>query len=315
MANFMDALNQIRGGALNQGALNQYKNPNSALNFSETGIKEATEQFMNRDNYVSNMPTEDPNAARQERMINAYSQPVYLDDDAIDRAAIQYVDTGKMITLGRGEAAAINRAKIIGRAADIQYDPTADAEEFINSGKMRSFGRGEDATIKRTKIYNKANELLTERGINPSEIPALRRENDAATSSLKQLLKQYKMVSAFETNAYLNADLAKEANAMGSNDPEIKKSAQNSFVNEYAKIMSGSMGNTPVSDSMREHAHEMLNLARKKGQYDEVIDILKQDIDNRMKGFDDEINSLLPKPIQYGRGAEAAKDRIRAMRK
>ena len=70
------------------------------------------------------------------------------------------------------------------------------------------------------------------------------------------------------------SDLAKEANANDSNDPEIKKSAQNSFVNEYAKIMSGSMGSTPVSDSTREHAHEMLNLARKKGQYDEVMDIL-----------------------------------------
>ena len=297
MANFTDALNQIR-----RGALNQYENPTSALNFSETGIKEATEQFMNRDNYVSNMPTQDPNAAMQERMIDAYSQnwtptePAYLDDDAIDRAAIQYVDTGKMVTLGRGETAAINRAKIINRAADIQYDPTADAEEFINSGKIRSLGRGEDATVKRTKIINRANELLTERGINPSSLPALRQENAAVTSSLRQLLKQYKMISSFETNAYLNADLAKEANANDSNDPEIKKSAQNSFVNEYAKIMSGSMGNTPVSDSMRQHAHEMLNLARKKGQYDEVMDILKRDIDNRMKGFDDEIKSYLPTP-------------------
>ena len=140
MANFTDALNQIR-----RGALNQYENPTSALNFSETGIKEATEQFMNRDNYVSNMPTEDPNAAMQERMkallpesVTSESPSAYLDDDAIDRAAIQYVDTGKMVTLGRDEAAAINRAKIINRAADIQYDPTADAEEFINSGNSQN---------------------------------------------------------------------------------------------------------------------------------------------------------------------------------
>ena len=187
------------------------------------------------------------------------------------------------------------------------------AEEFITSGKMVTLGRGEAAAINRAKITNKAASLLKERGIDLADVPAMRREIEAVTASWKQLQKQYKMVSAFELTAYLNADVALEASqaTMSSGVPLINEimnkgkkhvlgspeysrfnAANETFVNEYAKIMSGSMGNTPVSDSMREHAHDMLNIAMTKGQYAEVIDILKQDMDNRIIGFDDELERI-----------------------
>jgi hypothetical protein len=56
--------------------------------------------------------------------------------------------------------------------------------------------------------------------------------------------------------------------------------------------MSGSMGNTPVSDQMRQHAHELLETAMTQEQYAGVITTLKQEMKNRMDSFPEQIAEL-----------------------
>ena len=187
------------------------------------------------------------------------------------------------------------------------------AEQYITDNKMVTMGRGQAAAVNRTKIVNKAAELLAERGIDQSEVPSLRIELEATKSSWKQLKKQYVSIAAFEKTAFLNADLAVKAgqvdfstgvpilnaiankgkqHVMGSAAYSVFNAANETFVTEYAKIMSGSMGNTPLSDQAVNHAHDMLNVAMAEGQYEAVVDILKRDMDNRMKGFDDQLESI-----------------------
>jgi len=191
--------------------------------------------------------------------------------DAIDSAANRYNFDGTLPTLGMGPAAAAARAAILNRAA------------ALNSG-------------------------------NPShDLRAGQMVNKANAAALAQLQKQQTMVSAFEKNAAANADIALKASAAvdrtgvllfnkwlmagrkATGDVDVVRfnAANETFVNEYAKIMSGSMGNTPVSDSARAHAHEMLSIAKTQEQYAGTIALLQQEMHNRMAGMESEKQALI----------------------
>jgi glutamate-1-semialdehyde aminotransferase len=136
--------------------------------------------------------------------------------------------------------------------------------------------------------------------------------NKASTTAIAQLQKQKTMVGAFERTATKNADIASklseqtdrtgipvfnswlQAGQKGiTGNPTVSafNAANETFVNEYAKIMSGSMGNTPVSDAARAHAHDMLSNSQTKEQYQAVLNVLRQEMGNRMSGFDEELMS------------------------
>ena len=140
--------------------------------------------------------------------------------------------------------------------------------------------------------------------------------NKANQSAFNQLDKQATMVGAFEKTAQKNMNLAislsnkvsragipifdrwvQSGRKMISGDPAVAQfhSANETFLNEYAKIMSGSMGNTPISDAARASAKEMLDSAYTKDQYMAVMSTLKKDMDNRMTGFIDQRNELSAK--------------------
>ena len=55
--------------------------------------------------------------------------------------------------------------------------------------------------------------------------------------------------------------------------------------------MSGSMGNTAVSDSARAHAHGMLATVQTKESYAGVMATLNKEMNNRIKGLDDELQA------------------------
>jgi hypothetical protein len=191
-------------------------------------------------------------------------------DDGIDLAATQYYQTGKMPAVGNN---ATLRAKILARAAEIAKDSGDTNKEVVLRGQS----------------------------------------NQASASALTNLTKQRTSVSAFERTASSNADMAlglsdkvdrtgvpvfnRYLNAgrkelAGDSDVTNFNIANETLVNEYAKVMSGGMGNTPVSDSARSHAHAMLSTAMTKEQYKQAVAVLKQEMGNRMSGFDQEELSL-----------------------
>lgn len=190
-----------------------------------------------------------------------------LTDEAIDRAAARYRTDGTLPpNLGRGAQSSANTAKILNKAAELAAadGKTAEAER----------------------------------------IQQLSNKSDA--SALTQLSKQEAMTAAFEKNAVSNAKIALDMSAkVGrtgvpvlnrwivagmkdvAGDPDVAKfhAANETFVNEYSKIMSGSMGNTAVSDSLRREVHTMLSTANTPEQYKQVVGQMQLEMQNRMKGF------------------------------
>ena len=122
------------------------------------------------------------------------------------------------------------------------------------------------------------------------------------------------MIKAFEEMANKNADIALELSTKvdrtgspvvnrwflagnnklaGDVDTATFNTAVNVFANEYAKIMSGSMGNTPVSDSARKEAHEILNTAQTPAQLRANIKLLQREMKNRLIGLDESEHELI----------------------
>lgn len=207
-----------------------------------------------------------------------------LEGDALDMAADRYRLDGTLPpNLGRGTQGAANTVAVLNRAA-------AKAKD-----------RGEDGEAARiTQLANKANSM-----------------------ALGQLTKQETMVGAFEKNFTRNADLAleqsKKVNRTGvpvinrwilagkknvAGDPEVAQFDlyMKSAINEYTKIISGSMGNAAMAEGEIKKVEGLLNSAQTDAQVQAVIAGMKKETDNRMKGFTEQKAEL----TKSMRGAPAA---------
>ena len=228
--------------------------------------------------------------------------------------------------------------KEIGRGARFKEEPPVAfdnqvldfaAETYRKTGIMPSLGAG--SRQMREAILTRAAQLNAQEGGTAAEGAEQLVANKATAAGILQLQKQKTMVGAFEKNALRNADIALklsgETDRTGvpvfnrwiqagqksiAGNPTVSafNAANETFVNEYAKIMSGSMGNTPVSDSARAQAHEMLATTQTKEQYDAVVKVLKAEMKNRMIGFEEELkeakSSLSPRS---GKGGLSADDK------
>lgn len=180
------------------------------------------------------------------------------------------------------------------------------ARTYRMTGQIPALGQGKSAAILRSNIINRAGELDTSENVSGDQPSINRITGKANAGAINQLQKQYVITSAFEKNANANADMALNLSAkvdrtgvpvvntwlqagqksiQGNADVSAFNAANETFVNEYAKIMSGSMGNTAVSDSARNHAHDMLSTSQTPEQYKAVVNTLKQEMGNRMDGF------------------------------
>jgi len=193
--------------------------------------------------------------------------------------------------------------------ADINPESiTYGAEIYRKTGQMPAMGQGSSGI--RQAILAEAARLNKDEGLSVSEGATNLVSNKATAGAITQLQKQFTMVGAFEKTASKNAELALQLSdkvdrtgvpivnswvqagqksITGNPDVSAFNAANETFVNEYAKIMSGSMGNTPVSDAQRAHAHEMLATVQTKEQYKAVMNVLRQEMANRMSSFSDEL--------------------------
>lgn len=197
-----------------------------------------------------------------------------LGADAIDQAAYRYAIDGTLPpNLGRGIQGATNTAAILHRAADI-------AKESGNTGEATRL----------QQISNKA-----------------------SSTALGQLTKQKNMVLAFEKNAVMNADLALQASEkvdrLGSpvvdrwlqagrksiaGDPNVATldAAMRTLVNEYARVTTSVTGGGVTSDSARKEIDDLLKGAHTKEQVRAVIGLMKQEMENRRHGYEQQETEL-----------------------
>jgi len=194
-----------------------------------------------------------------------------------------------------------------GRLTDAAID--LNAEQFLATGAMPSLGRSENASIARMQVANRAAEILAERGTGNTEAVVNRQIITFNNAAGKQIAKQFRSAEAFEKLAVKNADIAlglsKKVYRIGipavdkwlikgqkniTGDPDTAEfyAANMAFVSEFAKIMSGSMGNTPVSDALRKETNEMLSTKYDHESYSAVVKLMKMEMQNRIDGFKEE---------------------------
>ena len=186
------------------------------------------------------------------------------------------------------------------------------AARYNIDGTLPPMGMGKGGATARSLILNRAAELAS--GVDGTDQRVAQLTTKAIASTLLQLKKTKTMIKAFEEMANKNADIALEMSAKvdrsgnpvvnrwflaannkiaGDVDTATFNTAVNVFANEYAKIMSGSMGNTPVSDSARKEAHEILNTAQTPAQLRANIKLLQREMKNRIIGLDESEHELI----------------------
>src|SRR6185369_4172368 len=80
-----------------------------------------------------------------------------------------------------------------------------------------------------------------------------------------------------------------------SGDPEIAKYVTylNAVEGEYAKIQSGSLGNSPVSDASKRDAKDVINKFMSQGQIQAVAEAMRGEGNNRLSSIRDQKQALM----------------------
>jgi hypothetical protein len=191
-----------------------------------------------------------------------------------------------------------------GGGGDLSEDAkNAAAARYNIDGTLPPMGMGKAGMSLRTEILNRAAKMAA--GRDPTEQRVQQISNKADASALLQLRKQQTAGENFEKTALKNADLALstsekmdrtgvpvfnkwlQAGRRGTGSVEAANfdAANNSFVEEYAKVMTGSTGGAAATDSARQRAHELLDTSMTPEQYRSNVDILKKEMANRVQSF------------------------------
>jgi protein-tyrosine-phosphatase len=187
-----------------------------------------------------------------------------------------------------------------------------DAYRYLTDGTLPpNMGRGQQGAEQATKIRNRASELAKQAGVPVDEIRMAQLTNKAQVGVILQLGKARAQILQFEKTAEANADLALQAservdrsgvpvlnrwiqagrvNVQG--DPEASRfhAATETFVNEYAKVMSGGYGAAATTEGAQNRAHTLLNTAQTKEQFRAVVDQLRKEMDNRVGSLNSQMD-------------------------
>lgn len=187
------------------------------------------------------------------------------------------------------------------------------AERYRQTGQLPpGLSRSPAVAIKIMNEAAKNSDLL---GDTAAAAATRQQMNKAAQAGLAQITKQKTMVGAFEKTALKSLAMARDyqkqvdetgvpfvnkwfnsgrKTVTGSGPYAAFTVANDTFLAEYAKIMSGSMGNTPASDAARAHANELLSKDMSPEGYQAALGVLEQEMHNRMTSFDEQIAELQP---------------------
>ncbi len=185
------------------------------------------------------------------------------------------------------------------------------AARYNIDGTLPPLGMGGGSL--RKQILNRAGELSAASGVGGDEQRISQLNVKALGSGLNQVQKQRAMVGAFERNFIKNVDLALEYSGKvdrtgvpiinswinagkravtGNKELSAFDVAVKSAVNEYTKILSGSMGNTQMAEAEVKKVENLLSAAQTPEQVLEVVNFMKRETGNRMAGFDEEIAAI-----------------------
>ncbi len=162
-------------------------------------------------------------------------------------------------------------------------------------------------------IIERAAQIRKEQGISDADWMSGAAQAKASAGALGKLQQQQAAVEAFSATAEKNGELVKDLIAKGvgptgmpiidrwiqqgrrsSGDDDVGKfgAALYNYLTESAKVTSGAMGNTPLSDSARKEVQDFINKADNEKTILGVIDTMALERQNRMTGFSETIDRL-----------------------
>jgi len=237
-----------------------------------------------------------------------YNRP--FNDDGTPNLAYQKYELDKAL---RGRSSSGGGSPDVAIAMSPEAITNAAARYNVD-GTLPPMGMGKAGAVIRANILNEAAKLAA---LQPGDTPEQQRirqiANKASSSALTQLKKQAANVGAFERNFQKNADIVLEySNKVDRTGvPIINKwinvgkravvgdptlagfdQAIKSAVNEYTKIISGSMGNTQIALGEIKKVESLLSAAQNVEQVKEVIALMKRETGNRLAGFAEEEKAL-----------------------
>ncbi len=187
-----------------------------------------------------------------------------------------------------------------------------DAWRYLTDGTLPpNMGRGQQGAGQAAAIRNRASELAKEMKMSPDEIRFGQLTNRAGVQAIGQLAKSRAQILQFEKTAMANADLALNASnevwrsdspwfnkpmqqiqAGATSDPKLAKfnAANETFVNEYARVMSGGYGAAQTTEGAQQRAATLLSKAMSPQTYRVVVDQLRAEMKNREKALNDQMD-------------------------
>lgn len=177
-----------------------------------------------------------------------------------------------------------------------------------------NLGRGVQGVMNTRAILDAAAAAATAKGDTGAASRANQLANKASAAALSQVSRQEGTLGAFEKNALLNADLAVQASdkvdrtgipvinrwiqagrteITGDEDARVFNASNTTFVSEYAKVMSGGSGAAGTTEGFVNRANSLLSTADTPQAYKAIVDRLKLEMSNRMRGFTQEKAELL----------------------
>jgi hypothetical protein len=230
---------------------------------------------------------------------------------------VQYLrqPDGSMKEVGRGPRFAKQVASVVnigGQGAEPTTDTLEmDAWRYLSDGTLPpNMGRGVQGVKQATLIRNRASEMAKEMGTQPDEIRFGQMMNKTQVGTIAQLARARAQILQFEKTAEYNADLALKASekvnrtgvpvfnrwlqagrseVLGDPDTKVFNAAMETFIMEYARVMSGGYGAAQTTEGAQQRAHQLLNTSGTKEQVTKVIGQLKTEMGNRVKALDDQM--------------------------
>lgn len=198
--------------------------------------------------------------------------PQTVTGDALDMAAQRYLIDGTLPpSLGRG---GVNSGAILGRAAVLAKDKGLSSE-----------------AVRIENIANKANATaLADLSKRESQVGAFEKTFVKNTALVEELSRKTDRTGVPLVNKWINA--GKRA-LTGDPDLAAFDATIKGAVNEYTKIVSGSMGNVAMAEGEIKKIEGLLNAAQTPAQVTEVLNYMKKETQNRMAGFKDQKSELM----------------------
>ncbi len=198
----------------------------------------------------------------------------------------------------------------------------AMARRYALDGTMPGLGLGKAATQARSKVMNRVAEIMAQEGQTPQDLKSNQIINAGLRAELTRTMGQRGPMLAFAKTADKNLDLAsslsEKVGRMGSpvinrwilagrskglGDPDVASfdAAVRVAINEFAKVTSSATGGGVTSDQARKDIEGILYSAQTPMQFKAVVATLKTDMDNRVKGYDYQINNIQESLKQVGK--------------